>query len=118
MQLQSEDDLRRTIFRLSVRLSVWTEILSPGGGGQTHLRWQRVVHQDVWTRGVRSEGPDGPRSQQIPVILGLEKLTQLLPVVRELKAALHVILPGTLGRLFDYGGAEGLMEEEQRHTLV
>lgn len=90
-QLQSEDYLWKNDL-----LSVCLDRDSfPLGGGQTHLRWQRVVHEDVWTRGVRSEGPDGPRSQQIPVILGLEKLSQLLPVVRELKAALHVILPGT-----------------------
>lgn len=53
----------------------------------THLRGQRVVHEDVWTRSVWSKGPDGPGSQQIPVVLGLEKLPQLLPVVRKQKQA-------------------------------
>lgn len=54
-----------------------------GCNDPTDLRGQRVVHEDVWTRGVWSKRPDGPGSQQIPVILCLEKLPQLLPVVRK-----------------------------------
>lgn len=46
---------------------------------RTHLRGQRVVHQDVGSRGVGSEGPDGPGGQQIPVVFGLKELSQLLP---------------------------------------
>lgn len=83
---------------------------------KTHLRGQCVVYEDVWPGGVRSEGPDRPGSQQIPVVLCLEKLSQLLPAVRThkshwLKVDLHIMSARTLGRLVDRG-AEGLMEVE------
>lgn len=64
---------------------------------KTHLRGQRVVHKDIRSRGVWSEGPDRPSSQQIPVVLCLEKLSQLLPVVEKqksycLKVGVHIML--------------------------
>lgn len=87
------------------------------GWYKTHLRGQCVIYEDVWSRGVWSEGPDGPGSQQIPVVLCLEKLSQLLPAMGKqnslwLKGGLHIVSAGTLRRLVDRG-AEGLMEEDE-----
>lgn len=86
---------------------------------KTHLRGQRVVYKDVWSRGVWSEGPDGPGSQQIPVVLCLEKLSQLLPAVRKQNSHwleqgdLCIVSAGTLRERLVDRGSEGLMEEEE-----
>lgn len=47
----------------------------------TCLRRKRVIHENIWPRCVWSKGPDRPGSQQIPVVLRLEELSQLLPAM-------------------------------------
>lgn len=75
---------------------------------KTHLRRQSIIYKNVRPRCVWSEGPDRPGSQQIPVILCLEKLSQLLPAMRKqttlwLEGGLHIVSAGTLRRLVDVG---------------
>ena len=45
-----------------------------------YLRGQRVVDEDVGSCLVGPKGPDGPGCEEIPVVLGLEELTNLLPM--------------------------------------
>ncbi len=99
------------------------DVIHLPGWCKTHLRGQRVIDQDVWSSGVWSEGPDGPGSQQIPVILCLEELSQLLPALRkqnshQLKVGPHIKSAGTLRRLVDQGvrGVNGRGGAERRFS--
>ena len=68
-----------------------------------YLRRQGVVHQDVGPCRVGSEGPDGASGEQIPVVLGLEELSQSLPWPRDLyHLILYVLRQALLQRLRDH----------------
>lgn len=43
-----------------------------------HVRGQRVVHQNIGALALRAEGPDGPRCQEVPLVLLLEERSDLL----------------------------------------
>lgn len=45
-----------------------------------HLAGKCVIHQNVRPVELRAERPDRSSSQQVPVVLGLEELSQRLPV--------------------------------------
>uniref|UniRef100_A0A480F5T5 116 kDa U5 small nuclear ribonucleoprotein component n=1 Tax=Sus scrofa TaxID=9823 RepID=A0A480F5T5_PIG len=69
-----------------------------------HLRGQGVIHQDVGASGIRAKSPDGTGSQQIPVVLGLEELAQLLPVPCDLHhLVLYVLGQALLKGLSNHG---------------
>lgn len=87
-----------------------------------HLRRQCVVYKNVWSCSVWSEGPNRSGSQQIPVVLGLEKLSQLLPVMRKEqspveKRAAPLCNCVTL-KILARWGVKGLMEEEEYPMLA
>lgn len=92
--------------RFSLFLDQTESAVRPCSQRAPYLWRQRVVHQNVGSCRVRSEGPDGPGGQQIPVVLRLEKLAQLLPVVR--KRYKHWlgggVRAGTLRRLAEWRG--------------
>lgn len=72
---------------------------------QTHLRRQSIIYKNVWPCRVGPKSPDRPGSQQIPVVLGLKKLSQLLPVRRkqQLLVERKCVSAGSLRRWLDVG---------------
>lgn len=52
----------------------------PASASEPHLAGKGVVDEDVRSVDLRPEGPDGSCSQQVPVVLGLEELSQRLPI--------------------------------------
>mmetsp|Transcript_111213 Transcript_111213/g.295559 ORF Transcript_111213/g.295559 Transcript_111213/m.295559 type:complete len:314 (+) Transcript_111213:152-1093(+) len=61
-----------------------------------HFAWQRVVHQHVGTIGLRAEGPDGPCSEQVPIVVLGEEVADSPIVPIDLHFALLDILADTL----------------------
>lgn len=85
---------------------------------KTHLRRQSIINKNVWPCCVRSKGPNRSGSQQIPVVLRLEKLSQLLPDMRKqngswLRAGLCILCQLEHYKDWLIEGAEGLMEEDE-----
>ena len=68
-----------------------------------HFGGESVIDEDVGSGCVRSKCPDGSGSEQIPVVLELEELAQLLPVPRDTHhLVLQVLRQPLLKRLRDH----------------